>query len=763
MPPLHSPGAVPEAEHPEYAGRYRLEDWLGSGGMGVVRLATSDSGLRLAVKVIHAEHAADPEFRARFRQEVDAARRVSGAFTAPVVDADPEAARPWMATLFIDGPTLSERVKRNGPMDTAELRRLGAGLAEALRDIHRAGVVHRDLKPSNVLLAADGPKVIDFGISRPSDSAMRTETGKLIGTPPFMAPEQFQRPRDVGPAADVFAMGAVLVHAATGRGPFDSHSPYVVAYQVVHNEPDLTGVPDEVTPLLRRCLAKDPAERPTPEQVMVALRVPDGGIGEGGRHGAGGPEENRRGAGRAAGPPGRNKAGSPPGGGPADGGPADDGPTGGEPVEDEPASDEPADGGPADGGDAGGAPAFGRRRHGSGTRRLVWIAAAVAAAGALVGGLVAVRGADAVRGAGPAVVVRDFRAWAVPLGTGGTGRTGTEAAPPVCAAADGALYCAAPGVKAARLDAVDGTVAWSVPAGAPAGAEEGASVVVAGGLVRVVSPRTAAGGEARLEALDPATGAVRWGVGLGSYAQVVHGADTVLVVHGDGRVRALDAATGAGRWAGRPAARGAQWVAGAAGGPVFAAAVAENGASTLVSAVDPADGRVLWLERVPGSLTPVQATEEALVLLSADRDLYTDAVVRLDRDDRGMRRVALTAAADQAQAVVDGDTAYVVGSGGSLAAVDLGTGPGRGRELWRLETGAARVSPPVVAAGRVLLMAGDGRVLGVDAARGVPVGQSGPRMAAGIVPSLAPPVVSGGRVYGGAPDGAVFAVDPAGW
>ena len=139
-----------------------------------------------------------------------------------------------------------------------------AGLAEALRDIHRAGVVHRDLKPSNVLLAEDGPKVIDFGISRPNDSELRTETGKLIGTPPFMAPEQFRRPREVGPAADVFALGSVMVHAATGRGPFDSDSPYLVAYQVVHDEPDLTGVPENLAPLVARCLAKEPEDRPTP-------------------------------------------------------------------------------------------------------------------------------------------------------------------------------------------------------------------------------------------------------------------------------------------------------------------------------------------------------------------------------------------------------------------------------------------------------------------------------------------------------------------
>ncbi|MGI5470156.1 protein kinase domain-containing protein [Streptomyces sp. CA-132043] len=273
MPPLRSSGVGPEAEHPEYAGNYRLENLLGSGGMGVVHLARSASGLRLAVKVVHGEFAQDPEFRGRFRQEVAAARRVSGAFTAPVVDADPDSERPWMATLYIPGPTLSSHVKRNGPLALDEIRKLGAGLAEALRDIHRAGVVHRDLKPSNVLLAPDGPKVIDFGISRPSDSEMRTETGKLIGTPPFMAPEQFQRPREVGPAADVFALGSVLVHAATGSGPFDSESPYLVAYQVVHDEADLAGVPEELAPLLRSCLAKDPADRPTPSQLMARLRV----------------------------------------------------------------------------------------------------------------------------------------------------------------------------------------------------------------------------------------------------------------------------------------------------------------------------------------------------------------------------------------------------------------------------------------------------------------------------------------------------------
>ncbi|MDT3400336.1 serine/threonine-protein kinase, partial [Streptomyces sp. B1866] len=307
MPPLRRAGSDPEAEDPQYAGQYRLLARLGSGGMGVVHLARSAGGLRLAVKVVHASHAEDPEFRARFRQEVAAARRVSGAFTAPVVDADPDAERPWMATLYIPGLTLAEHVKRHGPLTREEVVRLAAGLAEALRDIHRAGVVHRDLKPSNVLLAADGPKVIDFGISRPADSELRTETGKLIGTPPFMAPEQFQRPREVGYAADVFALGSVLVHAATGRRPFESESPYIVAYQVVHDEADLTDVPEAVVPLIRRCLAKEPGERPTPDALMAELRGLADAYGldgfEGGRRGPGarvpaqrGPDDGERGA-----------------------------------------------------------------------------------------------------------------------------------------------------------------------------------------------------------------------------------------------------------------------------------------------------------------------------------------------------------------------------------------------------------------------------------------------------------------------------------
>ncbi|MGP9019392.1 protein kinase domain-containing protein [Streptomyces sp. BR1] len=731
MPPLRSTGPGPEAEHPgrseppEYAGQYLLESTLGSGGMGVVRLAASASGLRLAVKVVHAEHAKDPEFRARFRQEVSAARRVSGAFTASVVDADPTAARPWMATLYIPGPTLAEEVKRNGPLDPSQVRRLGAGLAEALRDIHRAGVVHRDLKPSNVLLAADGPKVIDFGISRPYDSDLRTETGKLIGTPPFMAPEQFQTPREVGPEADVFAMGAVLVHAATGNGPFDSESHYIVAYQVVHNEPDLTGVPADLVPLLQSCLAKKPADRPTPDELMAELRSAAYGTE------AFIPTQRFR-----------------------------------NPVEKVPLVPAEAPGRPwpaaGDGGDdssdipthqrAAQVPSAPRPLH----HRARWAAAAAALVTVVTGGVLGVRAWSSgdSGSAAPAVGQEAHRApafkpWAVRLpGGGGGNRT------PACSLAGTALYCAAPGVTAARLDPADGRVLWSVKARGVGGrVSDDGEPRVSGGLVLVVPP-----GAGRLDALDPATGAVRWTRPVPAHASVrIDDTSVLFTGTGTGEVRCLDSATGKERWHGRPAAATAQWVSAPGGTALYAVAVSEDAASSLVTAVSPGTGKVLWTKRLAGALGPVGASGSALSLLAADADSYTTAVVRLDTATRSVRRTALAAPLDQAQAGVDGDTVYVFGAGGSLLAVDARAGVQR----WRLETGAARASRPVAGGGRVYVTGADGRLLAVDSARGVLVGQTDPRMAGGpntFAPSLPAPVLAGSVVYASAPDGSVFGV-----
>ncbi|WP_066944977.1 protein kinase domain-containing protein [Streptomyces lushanensis] len=778
MPPLRNTGSAPEAERPDYAGRYQLEAALGSGGMGEVHLATSASGLRLAVKVIHVNHASDPEFRARFRQEVAAARRVSGAFTAPVVDADPEAERPWMATLFIDGPTLAERVKRNGPLNTGELVRLAAGLAEGLRDIHRAGVVHRDLKPSNVLLASDGPKVIDFGISRPADSDLRTETGKLIGTPPFMAPEQFQRPREVGPAADVFAMGAVLVHAATGRGPFDSDSPYIVAYQVVHNEPDLAGVPESLLPLVTRCLSKDPRERPTPDELMTALRASAQGMPEASAEpevpAARGTREatNARGA-RSLIPARRHW--------PEAAGSADSTPTN----HSGHAGAVDARGGRSPGeGSAGRSPAVDRflttRLRAGRTRTVVspgrrrprtrLLAAGVAVVALAVAGFAGVRSFtdDKAAPARPSTGRADAasRSWQIELG-GGKGANHM----PVCSVggtgAGTAVYCTAPGVKAARISPADGATVWSVPDGhTMTDADEDAAPVVSGGLLHVIAP-----GGSRLEALDPVSGAGRWSVDISSYATVRHAADSVLLVSYDGLVRSLDSATGAERWEARRGGTGSVWTAGGgADGPLFAATPSPDGTATEVSAVDPADGTLLWEKRLAGTLTPAGASDGALLLLSSGTNDMTDAVVRLDASSRTVRRVPLPSPVDQAQATVAGDLVYVVGYTGSLLAVDTGDsasgGPG---QRWRLETSVTRASRPTAAGTWLFMSAGDGRLLAVDARRGVLTGQTKPRMGEGrdtLSGALPMPVTVPGKVLASAPDGSVFAVDsrdPARW
>ncbi|MFG2289698.1 PQQ-binding-like beta-propeller repeat protein [Streptomyces sp. NPDC048595] len=254
-----------------HIGPYRVIRELGAGGMGRVHLAASRSGRAVAVKVVRPELAADPDFRRRFKAEVDAARAVSGAFTAPVVDADPDGPRPWLATAYIPGPSLTDAIAAHGPMPEATLRVLGAGLAEALAAIHRAGLIHRDLKPSNILLTADGPRVIDFGISRAVDGTVLTAEGQIIGSPGFMSPEQ-STGGDLTSAGDVFALGAVLAFAATGTPPFGTGAVHALLYRATHEPPELDGVPQALLGTVAACLDKDPARRPTVAQLQEWLR-----------------------------------------------------------------------------------------------------------------------------------------------------------------------------------------------------------------------------------------------------------------------------------------------------------------------------------------------------------------------------------------------------------------------------------------------------------------------------------------------------------
>jgi hypothetical protein len=260
---------------PELIGPYRLRGRLGTGGMGRVYLGLSPGGRAAAIKVIRSELAQDPEFRARFRREVAVARQVSGLYTAPVLDADADGPEPWLATAYVPGPSLADAVSQHGPLPAPSVLMLAAGLAEALSAIHSAGVVHRDLKPANVLLADDGPRVIDFGISRAAEGSSLTHTGLVVGSPGFMSPEQAEG-REVGPPSDIFSLGAVLAFAATGRGPFGSGSTPALVYRVVHDVPQLDLVPAEIRPLIERCLAKDPAGRPTAAGLLAgaALGVP---------------------------------------------------------------------------------------------------------------------------------------------------------------------------------------------------------------------------------------------------------------------------------------------------------------------------------------------------------------------------------------------------------------------------------------------------------------------------------------------------------
>ncbi|CAG7655092.1 serine/threonine-protein kinase [Actinacidiphila bryophytorum] len=257
-------------EDPRVVGAFRLHRRLGAGGMGVVYLGADKRGQRVALKVIRPELAEDQEFRSRFAREVSAARRIRGGCTARLVAADLEAERPWFATQYVPGPSLHDKVAEHGVLAAAEAASIGAALAEGLVAVHEAGVVHRDLKPSNILLSPKGPRIIDFGIAWATGASTLTHVGTAVGSPGFLAPEQV-RGAAVTPATDVFAFGATLAYAATADSPFGQGSSEVMLYRVVHEEPDLGGVPDALAPLVYACLAKDPEERPSTVQLSERL------------------------------------------------------------------------------------------------------------------------------------------------------------------------------------------------------------------------------------------------------------------------------------------------------------------------------------------------------------------------------------------------------------------------------------------------------------------------------------------------------------
>jgi outer membrane protein assembly factor BamB/tRNA A-37 threonylcarbamoyl transferase component Bud32 len=256
---------------PRRIGPFEVLGRLGAGGMGLVYLARSASGRRVAIKTVRTELAEDQLFRVRFTREVEAARAVSGFYTAAVVDADPRAAVPWLATAYVPAPSLEEIVNECGPMPAQAVRWLAAGIAEALQSIHGAGLVHRDLKPSNVLVVEDGPRVIDFGIASGVSNTRLTMTNVAVGTPAYMSPEQARDSRSVTGASDVFSLGSTLVFAATGHAPFHGANPVETVFMLLREGPDLEGLPDELRPLIDACMQMDASRRPTPEDLQAQL------------------------------------------------------------------------------------------------------------------------------------------------------------------------------------------------------------------------------------------------------------------------------------------------------------------------------------------------------------------------------------------------------------------------------------------------------------------------------------------------------------
>ncbi|AKH86224.1 serine/threonine protein kinase [Streptomyces sp. CNQ-509] len=256
-----------EQSDPAVVGGYRLAAVLGTGGMGKVYLSYTPGGRPIAIKVIRPEFSEDPEFRRRFQREVQSAQRVQGLYTAPVIDSDTEGAQPWLATAYVPGPSLAHAVAQHGALPLRSVLLLSVGVAEALHVIHGAGIVHRDLKPANVLLASDGPRVIDFGIARAAETTALTGTGVSVGTPSFMAPEQAAA-GTVSKATDIFALGQIAAYAAIGSPAYGEGPSHAVLYRIVHEDPDLSRVPAELLPLVTRCLTRDPDGRPSLTEII---------------------------------------------------------------------------------------------------------------------------------------------------------------------------------------------------------------------------------------------------------------------------------------------------------------------------------------------------------------------------------------------------------------------------------------------------------------------------------------------------------------
>ncbi|MFF5030065.1 PQQ-binding-like beta-propeller repeat protein [Streptomyces collinus] len=806
---------------PGSLGGYRIVDRLGAGGMGVVYRARAGSGREVAVKVVHAQYAEDPVFRVRFRQEIAAVRKVSGAFTAPVVDADPEAPRPWMATQYVPGRPLSARVRDDGPLAGAELRRLVLGLVEALRDIHRAGVVHRDLKPGNVLMAEDGPRVIDFGVSRAAENQALTETGHMMGTPPFMSPEQLADARSVGPASDVFSLAALVVFAATGRGPFDTDSPYLTAYRVMSEEPDLTAVPGPLREVLSRCLAKGAAERPGLDALAAefAAALPEPAATEPPTvpHRRADPDPTRPPASTwppAADPDptGLPAAGLEPIWPPAvdpDPDPtrlpaADPEPTRlPDPDPTRPPMAAPSASVPyrapaaADPGVAAAAPVPDAAGDVPVSRtRRPRVPLAVGVAGVLVAALSAylfgpfqagerpgaapAPGATATRWGALPAGWRPWRTTVYAVAAHGVKRSSAPAdgpghgGQPSCALSGGAVYCAGDTTLPIRVDAVTGRTIWRAgaqPPGTPLDHYGSAVVGVREGAVLVrESVLNTAGDDTTttVTAFAAADGRRLWSrpTGEGNAAVTLVGG---LVLVPDGlTVTARSPRDGSARWTmSVPAGHHCDFHG--AGGRVYADCTGyhtPSGPRRRLTALDPADGSARPLPAAPSLTADYAGTLDGRLVYAARRsgdptaqdNPYTGVEVIDPRT--GTRETHALAGAYRGRAAMAHGVLCLAASDGLTTAVS----PLTGGRVWRTATTLERPAAPV-ADGRdsVFLASASGRVAALDARTGRRLWESYPRAATVVGGDYDSPelLVNGGALVVTTPDGTLFSLDPA--
>ncbi|MEU4091040.1 PQQ-binding-like beta-propeller repeat protein [Streptomyces sp. NPDC026673] len=731
---------------PRRIGPFEVLGRLGAGGMGLVYLARSASGRRVAIKTVRAELAEDQLFRVRFAREVEAARAVSGFYTAAVVDADPRAAVPWLATAFVPAPSLEEIVNESGPLPVQAVRWLAAGVAEALQSIHGAGLVHRDLKPSNVLVVEDGPRVIDFGIASGVSNTRLTMTNVAVGTPAYMSPEQAKDSRSVTGSSDVFSLGSTLVFAATGHAPYHGANPVETVFMLLREGPDVSGLPDELRPLIEACMRMEAERRPSPADLQAQLAphlfssagddtgtasawLPPAAVGlieerrSGGRPGAG-PGAPGGGAGAGAGgagaavPP---MPAQPPG---------------------PPVAPQPA---PAEGG-AGPVQLAGSAPIGPGMRiaeRKNQAAAAAAAGGGLGwagrggpgGAPAAVPGQGSAQGApqgvpqAPSVPPGEWRPWRFRMSNDVWGT-------PIVSS--GRLYVTSFEVHA--LDVATGRrqfktrdVAWTMA---------------------VSEGRIHGSDGPSLYSLDAADGSERWRTGVDGWIYSLR-ADSGTVVTGTrgGGVQVWDAAAGRLRWE-RGGAQ-TEFEAPESGPSVVDGVVYFHGGGRL-HALDAGSGTEQWSYPTgDGGAMPTRpvVADGAVYVTVGNRVLALDARSGTERWRFDAPAVMFAPPSYVPGPGVSGGGVYVADYLGTVYALD----PSDGRDRWRVATEQRQSVEPVLVAGGSVMLGAGGALYTLDAVSGTPKWRFA---AQGEI--VGSPVVADGRVHFGSKDHCLYTVDAGG-